>query len=359
VRGIHRHISRYRSRSHSARVRTTIRYPIGPLYKNHQSLTRKQTKGNQEFVAIALSIGHFHWSIMPYSSRRRSQRHEFNGGPLAALIYSMCAACSGNLSQVFSSDAPTWSNSDDETEVERKGNKHAQSSQSYASASRRAARSRSYSAKPGHRSVTESSKARSRSFSRSHRTTSSAPLPAVKLRENIEIQVEHEDDDMSAISSGTLEQMERMQILKRANDSLQQRVSKKMETSNNTQLVPIDPFVPIASSDSLQPIFANKENIVNSSDVDSCRSGSFSIASSGTSEFESIWQHQHQRQPSISRSTNTNVDNYHLSKSTSRHSSRSHRPVFETPTTRQMRRKIQRDGIGTIQEGLFADELEI
>jgi len=274
--------------------------------------------------------------------------------------------------------------SDDETEVtqssshssdnrrSRNRNRRDRSSTRSSSRPRETPRSKSHSVRPDYRTsrtlerMESEEKHRSRSFSRSHRVSGFDALPAVQLPENTLIQVKEEDDDMSAISAGTLEQMDRLQILQHANKSLKKRQQ---------------PAAPRVTSDVFEPVFdLDKENIVNCSSPDRSRYGAtmsqsgqsrvssvgnLSMASSaGTSEFESVWNTPTKLAASRQKRGDdiVDADNYHLQgkhPSRSRSGPRSRRVPFETPNTRKMKRQIQRDWIGTIAEDIYANEEEI
>ena len=354
------------------------------------------------------------------SRHRRRRRDKHVSGPIDALIY-MLSACSAAWSE---SD---WY-SDDDTEAtshssDRRRHRQRSASRSRSSSKKPSSRnyhsydeprSRSLSVRPHNRGRSESKERksenhRSRSYSLSHnqRAKSLGPLVPGELRENVEIRVDDGDDDVSALSAGTLEQMERIQILQHANKSLQRRQEQfgmtggnninsnshingygYANTNTNTNAIGTKEAwsgITLTPSDTFQPLFAEKENIVNNSLPSpdrSCSARSFdsqntSMASSvsdGTSVFESVW-----KQPDSSRMASAgvgmgncshdgaNIDNYHLSNSRSRSSSksnsrsRSRRISYESANTRKMRRQIQRDGIGTIQEAadVFSDEEEI
>jgi len=306
---------------------------------------------------------------MPSSRRNtRSRRQDDKRfrGPMDVLIY-MLSACSAEWDP-DSDWVKRWDFDDDETEItehsshssNRRGTHRRSRSMKK---SRNTPRSRSHSLRSNHRSRSLekdfSDKCRSRSLSRSksRKGTSSFPTPALDLNKHAEISVYHHDDDMSAISAGTLEQMERIQIIENANKHLNKRQSPNV----STPIVPIESYI---------PFIQDKENIVNFSSPSekSENTNHYSSASDGTSEFESIWKPS-RPDPSTSATVADNYNHgydlqyegrnsYHLSKSKIR-SSRIKHASFETPNTRKMRRQIQRDGIGTIKEGMYSDEEEI
>lgn len=299
---------------------------------------------------------------MPTSSSRRrhrySRRRDHCSGPLDTLFYLM-AACSTMIDDYPSEK---YDSEEDETVVtevssrsserdRRKRRSHSSSRKSSSHSSRshrQEPRSRSHSVRPDHRSRSleraASEKTRSRSFSRSHRPSSASPLPPVQIREYTEIQVRHEEDDVSAISAGTLEHMERMNIIKQANKSLHMRKNELVNTSAD-----------LTASAVFKPNFPmEKENVVNcaspdrSVGVSALSMGGISTSSAGTSEFESIYTDAIRSNKAMDRNS------FNLkSKSSSR------RMTFETPNTRKMKRQIQRDWIGTIDEGMYSDEEEI
>ena len=183
---------------------------------------------------------------MPTSSSRRRHRYGRRcSGPLDTLFYLM-AACSTMIDDYPSEK---YDSEEDETVVtevssrsseidrrKRRSHSGSRKSSSHSSRSyRREPRSRSHSVRPDARSRSleraASEKTRSRSFSRSHRPSNASPLPPVQIREYTEIQVRHEEDDVSAISAGTLEHMERMNIIKQANKSLKKRRDTLVNTS--------------------------------------------------------------------------------------------------------------------------------
>ena len=231
---------------------------------------------------------------------------------------------------------------------ERDRRKRRSHSSSRKSSHRREPRSRSHSVRPDHRSRSleraASEKKRSRSFSKSHRPSNASPLPPVQIREYTEIQVRHEEDDVSAISAGTLEHMERMNVIKQANKSLNMRKNELVNTSAD-----------LTDSAVFKPNFPmKKENVVNcaspdrSVGVSALSMGGISTSSAGTSEFESIYTDAIRSNKAMDRNS------FNLkAKSSSR------RMNFETPNTRKMKRQIQRDWIGTIDEGMYSDEEEI
>jgi len=320
-----------------------------------------------------------------HRSRRYDQRdEEACSGPVNALIF-MFSACSTimNVDSLHRSGGKY--DSDDETEVtqssshsserRRSRRRRDRSSTRNSNRSRDLPRSKSHSVRPDYRSRSlerreSQEKIRSRSFSRSHQLSGFDSLPAVQLPENTLIQVKDEDDDVSAISAGTLEQMDRLQILQQANKSLR----KRQQTAAFA--------APHVTSDFFKPVFTNKENIINCSSPDRSRddyptgqsgrsraSGgdNFSMASStGTSEFESVWNtptklsasgRERKRSDDI-----VDEDNYHLQgkhSSPSKSGPHSDRVPYETPNTRKMKRQIQTDWIGTIAEGIYSDEEEI
>lgn len=323
------------------------------------------------------------------SSRRRHRRHgdeRFNG-PIDVLIY-MLSACSLEWDDEGQCGGKRW-DSDEETEVtelssrssERRGkrlssrtprstSKPRSSSKSRSSSRKKLPRSRSHSVRSSQRSRSlerpYGEERRSRSLSRSaqkapppYQTPISEPpalLPTLDLAKNAEIRVYHQDDDVSAISAGTLEMMEKAQILENANKNLYRR-----QIPSRAPVVPLEAY---------RPVFQDKENIVNFASPSSRSQGSHfasHASSEGTSEFESVWDTARPKNPkqyyreshNYSTPSASRGDSYHLS--TSRRKTRSHRAVFETPRTRKMRRQIQRDGIGTIAEaqGMYSDEEEI
>mmetsp|Transcript_11631 Transcript_11631/g.21750 ORF Transcript_11631/g.21750 Transcript_11631/m.21750 type:complete len:490 (+) Transcript_11631:468-1937(+) len=317
-------------------------------------------------------------------------------------------------------------------------------------------------------------KLRSRSLSKSHfdrrrqgHCRTSSPLEKKimtttrpVLRENTEIHLKQSDqeDDISAISAGTLEHMEKMYILQQANKSL--LVNKQQQQQQDQQLQQRQQDHQqhgtewndndIHTHDNHVGIGSNKENMEHngrpyclaplaSPDRSSCASfksqvssnAILSMASStGTSEFESIWNHrrttlhnnsgsggsgrssstlrhpiqqlqkplggqgreqveqdrqqlqQQQRQQQQPKETLTDEYEYdygnhirrdvddnpigvaltsktktHKQKTISRRSKSA--VMYETPSTRRMKRRIQMDWIGTIDEGIYSDEEEI
>lgn len=313
-------------------------------------------------------------------------------------------------------------------------------------------------------------KLRSRSLSKSHldrhrhgHCHTSSPLEKKimtttrpVLRENTEIHLKQSDqeDDISAISAGALEHMEKMYILQQANKSLlvnkqqqqqqqdQQLQQREQKQQHGTELNDNG----IHTHDNHVGIGSNKENLecngppyylapLASPDRSSCASfksqvssnAILSMASStGTSEFESIWsnrrttlnnnsrssgcrstrrhpiqqlqkplgghgreqveqdrqqlqQQQQQQQPKetltdeyeydygnlIRRDVDdnpigvalTSKAKTNMKKSISRRSKSA--VMYETPSTRRMKRRIQMDWIGTIDEGIYSDEEEI
>jgi hypothetical protein len=306
-------------------------------------------------------------------------------------------------------------------------------------------------------------KYRSRSLSKSHfgrrseeelrmGSSRSATTKQV-LRENTEIHIKQSDqeDDISAISAGTLEHMEKMFILQEANKTLllnkqhqqqqqqvQQQVQKQEQLQQRPQetafdngsskhdvgLVDSSPTAANVLPSTHDGSFHNKENLhmhgsYATSPDRSCTSRKsqlsshavLSMASStGTSEFESIWHRPIQRlqqQPQLSQQqqmmkfqtqgqeqVKCSMDsslyrqkldhhgNHHhdrldvddnpigmaseafllheKKKKKNGSSSRSKSAMlYETPNTRKMKRRIQMDWIGTIDEGIYSDEEEI
>lgn len=328
------------------------------------------------------------------SSRRRHRRREEEGpsGPMDMLL-SMLSACSLEWNDDFRC-GKRWE-SDDETEVtelssrssERRGKRRSSSrtrtSSSSKSSKRKMPRSRSHSVRSsGNRSRSlekpYEEERRSRSLSRSLQTPryESSPRidPPTLPKVSTEIRVYHQDDDVSAISAGTLEQMEKVQILEYANKNLYRRNNTSTHTSySNNGMIPV-PVRAVVPLENYRPVFQEKENVVNFSSPsnNSQQSSHFASPSSdGTSEFESVWNKPipktpigNTRSPARNhgygaQSPSEGEHSYHLSKP--HRKPRSHHASFETPRTRQMRRQIQRDGIGTIAEGevMYSDEEEI
>ena len=227
-------------------------------------------------------------------------------------------------------------------------------------------RSRSHSVRPDHRSRSVErevqERMRSRSFSTSHRQP--IPDPLIPVHQDTVVKVIHDDDDMSAISTGTLDQMARVQILQTANKNLYRR---KQQTPSPAPAP--DPAAFVETSAVFKPVITmGKENFINYSpdrSRDSTARSQSSQSSTGTSVFESVWNTTPNKSESSGRKKDeygAKVDNYHLQgKRSSRvkSGSSSHRVPLETPNTRKMKRQIQRDWIGTIEERLYSDEEEI
>lgn len=211
-------------------------------------------------------------------------------------------------------------------------------------------------------------------------------------REIIEVPFDHDedpDDDVSAISAGTLEYLaakqERIAVLNYANKQLKKNQSApnlqqgqglaQIKQVPSNELVEIDP-TPL----SRMRYSFDKENVVNMSS-DTTDHASVSAASSGTSEFDSVWDNPKQtttmsmNTPQTSgvkayisldeyKSGRKNADNNHSSagqsssrklkvSSSSGKSARGmagHYSKWETSSSRKLRRQIQRDGIGSIPE---------
>jgi len=307
-------------------------------------------------------------SYRRYDRRDEDEDHGCSG-PINALLY-MVSACSAIMNMDSPRSSSKYNSDDDDVTEVTEMSSHSSDRNRSASRSRRdrsstrprsssrtrqreIPRSRSHSVRPDHRSRNvereSQERIRSRSFSRSHHQP--IPDPVLPVRENTVVQVKYDDDDISAISAGTLEHMERLQILQQANTNLHRR---KQQTPDAAVFKPV--------------ITMGKENLKNFSSPDrskdSTAKSQSSQSSTGTSEFESVWNTPTKSESSRRRSDEygAKVDNYHLQgKRSSRvkSGSNSHRVPFETPNTRKMKRQIQRDWIGTIEEKMYSDEEEI
>lgn len=440
------------------------------------------------------------------SSRRRSShgrydhRDESFQGPIDSILYMLTGACSTvyHLISTTTSTSRTnpqhWDSDDDIEEDDgtlltettsysssdrpsknsgsrRRRRKSVQGTTSHVPPPRR---SRSHSVRAGMRQsspppmsfgikadIGGSGKYRSRSLSKSHfgrrseeelrmGSSRSATTKQV-LRENTEIHIKQSDqeDDISAISAGTLEHMEKMYILQQANKTLllnkqhqqqQQQVQKQEKLQQGPQETAFDNGFSkhhvglVASSPTAANVlpsthggsFHNKENLhlygpYATSPDRSCTSRKSQISShavlsmassTGTSEFESIWhrpiqrlqqqpqqsqqqqmmkfQTQGQEREQVQSSMESSLYRQKLDHHGNRHhdrldvddnpvgmasealllheknkkknssSSRSKSAMlYETPNTRKMKRRIQMDWIGTIDEGIYSDEEEI
>jgi hypothetical protein len=302
------------------------------------------------------------------SSRRRHRREEQSrlSGPIDFFIY-MLSACT--LQCQDDSRGKHW-DSDDETEVTelssrssgRRSKRSSSSRPRSSSKSKKTPRSRSHSVKSRQRSHSFERSyqldRRARSLSRSQQPRPSAtfePVPSFDLNQNAEIRIYHNDDDVSAISAGTLEQMEKNQILEQANKNLYRRHTPTFSSSKNQ--------LPIIPLESYNMVRQDKENVMNFASPSNKSQGSHFVShasSDGTSEFESVWNKPTKSNAPIPEMVgNSSSRNHEPLKSSTRRKSHSHHTTYETPNTRKMRRRIQRDGIGTIAEGMYSDEEEI
>ena len=311
------------------------------------------------------------------SYRRYDRRDEDDScsGPINLLLY-MMSACSA----IVNMDSPRSSRKynsydDDETQVtemsshssdkQRSGSKSRRDrsstrtrSSSRTTRQRETPRARSHSVRPDHRSRSVERKVqermRSRSFSTPHRQP--IPDPLIPVHQDTVVQVKHDDDDRSAISAGTLDQRARVQILQTANKNLYRR---KQQTPSPAP----DPAAFVECSAVFKPVIT-----MGSPDRsrDSAARSQSSQSSTGTSVFESVWNTTPNKSESSGRKNDeygAKVDDYHLQgkrSSRTKSGSSSHRVSLEdTPNTRKMKRQIQRDWIGTIEERVYSDEEEI
>eukprot|EP00554_Chaetoceros_debilis_P000417 CAMPEP_0194094442 /NCGR_PEP_ID=MMETSP0149-20130528/54079_1 /TAXON_ID=122233 /ORGANISM="Chaetoceros debilis, Strain MM31A-1" /LENGTH=383 /DNA_ID=CAMNT_0038780097 /DNA_START=154 /DNA_END=1301 /DNA_ORIENTATION=- len=235
--------------------------------------------------------------------------------------------------------------------------------------SRSSSSSRSRSRTPRRKSPQRSSSAKRSSRSRQRvksRGSSLEPVP-FRLNSEIEVALSEDQDDMSAISAGTLEHLvakqERIAVLNYANEKL--KVQRRGSPDHEHMSFPQSP-------NRFAPNLFDKENVINGnlpSDV------SISAASLATTEsaFDSVWKKPEESSNHHSEgesrkyktldeyaSCRKNADNSHSSaggiqpmaraQNGSRGLSSRRAQKWETPNSRKMRRQIQRDGIGSIPE---------
>lgn len=419
---------------------------------------------------------------MPSSSSSRRRHHsrgryydhgdESFHNPIDAILYMLTGACSSMYHFISTTRTtnPKWDSDDDDDEGEIDGDTLVTETTSHSSSDRASKRrpkrrgvprSRSHSIRAGMRKsspppVSFGVKNRSRSLSKSHfgREESMISTTRQVLRENTEIHLKHQDqeDEISAISAGTLEHMEKMYILQQANKSLvenKQQQYQQIQQKEDQQQQWQHPQETLFDNDgrknnqvgmvgSTRGQFTNdtthvfnKENLgfngpYATSPDRSCTSHKSQVSShailsmassTGTSEFESIWsrpiqqrrqQHHHQRQQEHSMKShqirgkgreegegtltesslyrhdhnhgdrirrdvddipigvagNIELPSHDRKKNNQKKSSSSRRGsknavFYETPSTRKMKRRIQMDWIGTIDEGIYTDEEEI
>lgn len=226
------------------------------------------------------------------------------------------------------------------------------------------------------------SKPRSKSGITNGKSTIGSALPSVLLRENTEIEVEHDaNDDVSAISSNTLELIasrhEQTMMIRQVNQKLRlQHCHEQSQTKSQVQsnINHHQHHYISSSSGRMNEQYATVQTSFGIDAESTCRS--ISQMSTGTSEFESCWHPSHKDNHHNNSTTryeiapdgnNQNHNNTHLMHT---HNSRPHQMVdnyhlssrrkFESTSARKLRRQIQRDGIGTIKEAdLYTDEEEI
>eukprot|EP00553_Chaetoceros_curvisetus_P010270 CAMPEP_0204629516 /NCGR_PEP_ID=MMETSP0717-20131115/18294_1 /ASSEMBLY_ACC=CAM_ASM_000666 /TAXON_ID=230516 /ORGANISM="Chaetoceros curvisetus" /LENGTH=265 /DNA_ID=CAMNT_0051646461 /DNA_START=141 /DNA_END=938 /DNA_ORIENTATION=- len=218
----------------------------------------------------------------------------------------------------------------------------------------------------------------------------------LQLHRDIEVQFDDEDpdDDVSAISAGTLEYLaakqERIAVLNYANEKL-----KKNQSAPNfqSQAPPNELKLEHEHTPLTRMRYSfDKENVMNMPS-DTMDHASVSAASSGTSEFDSVWYNPNHKSnsPQVGKSSSRgpkvyisldeykfgrqNVDNNHSSAgqsssrklkvsssgvgtSTTGRRGMGHYSKWETSSSRKMRRQIQMDGIGSIPEIEGVDEVD-
>jgi hypothetical protein len=202
---------------------------------------------------------------------------------------------------------------------------------------------------------------RHRSMSKNHHASKSTSILPHRNIENTEIEVHH-DDDVSAISAHTLDDMYdkeiRLQQIALAKANL-----KNLNRQPSAHSVPEPVSVPVPGP---LPVSDGKENATTTAEEDS-------FLSEDTTEFESIWRTKSLKSP---QDNSSNVDNYHSSavkgssKNNSKGNSHSHNHGNsnsdsirrDSRISRSRKRELlKRSPFATIDENdsLYVDEQEI